>query len=129
GSEKFFIGDPAGGADAAGLGWTLDGFAGGSGVAISTINAEAVSGIFTYDFDTGNASLTVNDGASSETIFRTYDPGVPVNRLRIQAGDGAAEINVDGFVVSASTVPEPAGIAMLSALIGVLPLASRKRAG
>lgn len=125
GDEKFFIGDPAGGNDALGTGWTLDGFAGGSGVAISTIGAEAVTGVFTYNYDTGAASLTVNDGAGSDTIFRTYDPGVAINRLRIQAGDGAAEINVASFAVS-SAVPEPASLAALT-LTAVFGAARRRR--
>ncbi|MCA9236432.1 MAG: PEP-CTERM sorting domain-containing protein [Planctomycetales bacterium] len=123
--EKFFVGDPAGGADAAGTGWTADGFAGGSGAVISTINAEAVTGVFTYNFDSGNASLTLNDGASSETVYRTYDPGVAVNRLRIQAGDGLAEINVSSFEVSA--VPEPASAGLMALALAGLAMQVRKR--
>ncbi|TWT76991.1 hypothetical protein Pla123a_24160 [Posidoniimonas polymericola] len=124
GDEKFFVGDPAGGNDVLGTGWTLDGFAGGSGVAISAIGSEAVSGVFTYHFDSGNASLTVDDGVTSDTIFRTYDPGVAINRLRIQAGDGAAEINVASFSVS-SDVPEPASLSLLG-FIAVGGVAARR---
>ncbi|MAT71634.1 MAG: hypothetical protein CMJ58_19180 [Planctomycetaceae bacterium] len=123
--EKFFVGDPAGGVDAAGTGWTADGFAGGSGAVISTIGAEAVTGVFMYNYDTGNASLTVSDGAATETVYRTYDPGVAVNRLRIQAGDGLAEINVSSLEVSA--VPEPATVGLLAVAAVGLALRARKR--
>ncbi|MCO6046720.1 PEP-CTERM sorting domain-containing protein [Aeoliella sp. ICT_H6.2] len=127
GDEKFFVGDPAGGNDIPGTGWGLDGFAGGSGFVVSSIGAEAVTGTFTYAYDTGNASLTVSDGTSSDTILRTYDPNVAVNRLRIQAGDGTAEINVSSFEVSAA-VPEPSTLCIAAVALVGLGIASRRSA-
>lgn len=124
GDEKLFIGDPGGGQPV--NGWSLDGFAGGSGLAQSGLGAEAVNGVFTYSYDTGAASLTVTDGANSATATRTYDPGLGLNRLRIQSGssDGTG-LAIDSFTVTAGVVPEPASLGLIA--LGTVALMLRAR--
>ena len=112
GDEKLFIGDPGG--NQAVNGWALDGFAGGSGIAYSGFGSEAVTGTFTYNYSTGAATLEVSDGATSASTSRTYDPGLAINRFRIQSGSSdAAALAISSFSVSAA-VPEPAALGLLA---------------
>lgn len=128
GSEKFFIGDPGGGQPV--NGWSLDGFAGGSGLVQSGLGAEAVTGVFTYSYDTGNATLTVSDGVDSASIARTYDPAQAIDRFRIQSGGtGTPQTNgiaIDSFSIVAA-VPEPASLGLLAWGALGLMLWARKR--
>jgi hypothetical protein len=112
GDEKLFIGDPGGGQ--AVNGWALDGFAGGSGISYSGLGSEAVTGTFTYNYSTGAATLQVSDGATSASTSRIYDPGLAINRFRIQSGSSdAAALAINSFSVSAA-VPEPAALGLLT---------------
>lgn len=112
GDEKLFVGDPGGGQPV--NGWALDGFAGGSGIAYSGLSSEAVTGTFTYNYNTGGATLQVSDGTTSASASRTYDPGLAINRFRIQSGSSdATGLAISSFSVSAA-VPEPATLGLLA---------------
>lgn len=126
GSEKLFIGDPGGGQ--AVNGWALDGFAGGGPSTYTGIGNEAVTGTFTYNFDTGFGSLLVSDGVNSASTSHNYDPGLALNRLRIQSGSSdAAALAIDSFSISAAQVPEPASLGLLAVgLLGGLACARRR---
>jgi hypothetical protein len=123
GSEKLFVGDPGGGQ--AVNGWSLDGFAGGV-IAYTGLGNEAVTGVFTYAYDTGVGTLEVTDGASVGTAVHFYDAGLALNRFRIQSGSSdAAAIAIDSFSISAGVpVPEPTsvGIVALGAFAGLARL-------
>lgn len=125
GDEKLFIGDPGGGQ--AVNGWALDGFAGGSGIAYTGLGSETVSGTFTYNFTTGAATLQVSDGTTSASTSRTYDPGLAINRFRIQSGSSdAAALAISSFSVSAA-VPEPATLGLLAMGVAGCLAYGRKR--
>ncbi|BBO30452.1 PEP-CTERM sorting domain-containing protein [Lacipirellula parvula] len=126
GSEKLFIGDPGGGQPV--NGWALDGFAGGGPSTYTGVGNEAVTGTFTYNFDTGFGRLAVSDGVNSASTTHNYDPGLALNRFRIQSGSSdAASISIDSFSVSAAQVPEPASIGLLAAgLLGGLACSRRR---
>jgi hypothetical protein len=119
GSEKLFIGDPGGGQ--AVNGWSLDGFAGGV-IDYSGLQNEAVTGVFTYAYDTGVGTLNVTDGVNVGTAVHFYDAGLALNRFRIQSGSSdAAAIAIDSFSIFAG-VPEPtsAGIVAVGALVSLM---------
>ena len=126
GSEKLFIGDPGGGQ--AVNGWALDGFAGGGPSSYTGLGSEAVTGTFTYNFDTGLGTLLVSDGVNAASTSHNYDPGLALNRLRIQSGSSdAAALAIDTFSVSAAQVPEPASLGLLAfGLLGSLACARRR---
>lgn len=126
GSEKLFIGDPGGGQ--AVNGWALDGFAGGGPSSYTGLGSEAVTGTFTYNFDTGLGTLLVSDGVNSASTSHNYDAGLALNRFRIQSGSSdAAALAIDSFSVSAAQVPEPASLGLLAVgLLGGLACARRR---
>jgi hypothetical protein len=125
GDEKLFIGDPGGGQAISG--WALDGFAGGSGIAYTGLSAEAVTGTFTYNFNTGAATLEVSDGTTSASTSRTYDAGLAINRFRIQSGSSdAAALAISSFSVSAA-VPEPATLGLAAVAFAGCLVCIRKR--
>jgi hypothetical protein len=126
GSEKLFIGDPGGGQPV--NGWALDGFAGGV-IDYSGLLSEAVAGVFSYNYDTGVGTLEITDGVNVATALHNYDPGLALNRFRIQSGSSdAASLAINSFSVFAGpVVPEPTSLGLL-ALGGVAcVLCSRKR--
>ena len=126
GSEKLFIGDPGGGQ--AVNGWALDGFAGGGPSTYTGLGNEAVNGTFTYNFDTGLGTLLVSDGVNSASTTHNYDPGLALNRFRIQSGSSdAAALAIDSFSVSAAQIPEPASIGLLAVgLLGGIACSRRR---
>jgi hypothetical protein len=114
GSEKLFIGDPGGGQ--AVNGWALDGFAGGGPSTYTGLGSEAVTGTFTYSYDTGLGRLMVSDGVNAASTTHNYDPGLALNRFRIQSGSSdAAALAVDSFSISVAPAPEPASLGLLAA--------------
>ncbi len=118
GDEKLFVGDPGGGQ--AVDGWALDGFAGGV-IDYTGLQSEAVTGVFTYVYDTGVGVLEVTDGVNVGTAVHFYDAGLALNRFRLQSGSSdAAAIAIDSFSIFAG-VPEPtsAAIALASTVIGL----------
>lgn len=126
GSEKLFIGDPGGGQ--AVNGWALDGFAGGGPSTYTGLGSEAVTGTFTYNYDTGLGTLIVSDGVNSASTTHNYDPALALNRFRIQSGSSdAAGLAVDSFNISVAPVPEPASLGLLAAGAAVCLACQRKR--
>lgn len=124
GSEKIFVGDPGGGQ--AVDGWSLDGFAGGT-IAYTGLGAEAVTGTFTYNYDTGVGELLVTDGVNIGTATHFYDPGLALNRFRIASGSSdAAALAIDSFTVYAQ-VPEPASLVLLAMGLAAVMAQARKR--
>jgi hypothetical protein len=125
GSEKIFVGDPGGGQ--AVDGWALDGFAGGT-IAYSGLSVEAVDGTFTYNYDTGVGKISVTDGVNTGMATHFYDPGLALDRFRIQSGSSdVAAIAIDSFSISAGQVPEPAALTLLATGIAAAVIRSRKR--
>lgn len=127
GDERIFVGDPGGGQPV--NGWSLDGFAGGSGLAQSGLGSEAVTGLFTYSYDTGAATLSVSDGMTSAAVNRTYNPGLALNRFRIQSGStDNTGLAIDSFtVIAGAPVPEPTSFALLALGIAAAVIRARKR--
>ena len=126
GSEKLFVGDPGGGQPV--NGWALDGFAGGV-IGYSGLLSEAVTGVFSYNYDTGAGTLEITDGVNVASAVHNYDPGLALNRFRIQSGSSdAAALAIDSFSAFAGpAVPEPTSLGLLaSATIGCV-LCSRRR--
>jgi hypothetical protein len=126
GDEKLFIGDPGGGQ--AVNGWGLDGFAGGGPTTYTGLGVEAVTGTFTYNYDTGVGSLFVTDGVSNGSAVHNYDAGLALNRFRIQSGSSdVAALAIDSFNISMAPIPEPASLGLLVvAALGCMAC-SRKR--
>lgn len=124
-TNRIFVGDPGGTpVDNSPQNWSASGAALLTpGTVIQTnINDESVTGIFSYDFDTGASSLTIDNGSSSNTINLLYTSGLALDRIRIASGTGASEINVDRFEIIA--VPEPSA-ALLGSLGAMLLLRRR----
>jgi hypothetical protein len=126
GSEKLFIGDPGGGQPV--NGWALDGFAGGV-IDYSGLLSEAVTGVFSYNYDTGVGTLEITDGVSVATAVHNYDPGLALNRLRIQSGSSeAAALAINSFSVFAGpAIPEPTSLGLLALGAVACVLCSRSR--
>lgn len=126
GSEKLFVGDPGG--DQIINGWALDGFAGGGPSTYTGLGSEAVTGTFTYNYDSGVGKLFVSDGVNSGSAVHNYDPALALNRFRIQSGStDPAAIAIDSFSISMSPVPEPASLGLLAVGIAGCLACSRKR--
>lgn len=119
GSEVIFVGDTGGGEF-----WGLDQAITG-GLSLSDNNEANATAIFTYEFDSGAYSLTVNDQVELAGIGT---PNLAVDRFRFINGNGG-DLIMDSLLVdiSPAAVPEPSTMAIVAAALVGLTTVRRLR--
>ena len=113
-NELLFVGDVA---DST-AGWAAAALAAGPEVISSGKTSEVATVVFTYNFDTGAASLTIDGGT---TFTGVLPANAAVDSLKIW-NQGGGDIKIDSINV---VIPEPATLSLLA--LGMLGLVARRR--
>jgi len=113
-TEELFVGDT----NSSTAGWAAAALAAGPDVISSGNTSEPATVVFTYTYDTGAASLTVDGGT---TFTGTLPANAAVDSLKIW-NKNSGDIKIDSIEV---IIPEPATLSL--ALTGLMGLAVRRR--